>query len=54
MGGDHPFTPQIIIPGWTAGRVRALWVKQGHLSAHAYLNSTYSSSSIFYKQQQKQ
>ena len=25
-GGDHPFTPQIVIPVWTAGGVRALWV----------------------------
>ena len=27
MGGG-PFNPQIIIPGWIAGRVRALWVSK--------------------------
>ena len=26
MGGTPPFTLQIVIPGWTAGGVRALWV----------------------------
>ena len=26
MGGGPPFTPKIVIPGWTAGGVRALWV----------------------------
>ena len=26
MGGrDPPFTPQIVISGWTTGEVRALW-----------------------------
>ena len=24
--GGHPFTHQLVIPGWTAGGVRALWV----------------------------
>ena len=27
MGGI-PFTPQIVIPGWTAGGVCALWVSE--------------------------
>ena len=27
MGGP-PFTPQIVIPGWTAGGVRELWVSK--------------------------
>ena len=26
--GGHPFTLQIIIPGWTAGGVRAQWVSE--------------------------
>ena len=25
-GGNPPITPQIVIPGWTAGGVHALWV----------------------------
>ena len=28
MGGTPPFTPQIIIPGWTAGGVHPLWVSE--------------------------
>ena len=27
-GGEPPFTPQIVIPGWTTGGVRALWVSE--------------------------
>ena len=27
-GGDPPFTPQIVIPGWTAGGVRALSINE--------------------------
>ena len=28
MGGGSPFTPQIVIPGWTEGGMRALWVSE--------------------------
>ena len=27
-GGDFPYSPQILISGWTAGGVHALWVSK--------------------------
>ena len=27
-GGGPPFTPLIVIPGWTAGGVRGLWLSE--------------------------
>ena len=35
MEGDPPFTPQIVISGWTAGGVRALWESEELLLANA-------------------
>ena len=37
MGGEPPFTPQVVIPGWTASGFRALLVSEHPPSAHAYL-----------------
>ena len=28
MGGEPPFTPQIVIPGCASGGVRAVWVSE--------------------------
>ena len=36
-----PFTPQILIPGWTAGGVRALWVSENPLWRIRYLYHTH-------------
>ena len=36
-GGTPPFTPQIIIPGWTASGVCALWVSETPLGARIFL-----------------
>ena len=38
MGEDPLITHQIVIPGWTAGGVPALWVSENPLSTRIFLN----------------
>ena len=46
-GGEPPLTPQIVIPGWTAGGVLALWVSEHHPPRRKHIKFSVSAVSAF-------